>query len=294
MPKLLAKKKTKNTKTILKKEINENWFSAQVIITLSIMFTSVQILGIYVAKQLISFGLSQPMFGTDINDVTSAIYLFISIMISTAIILILIKFRRTKKLLLLFEAMAIFSTCTIVLTTIFPTNDLLVLLVALAILAWRYTHRQSVLFRDFVSLIAVAGAGAYIGISFGLIPILAFIIILAIYDIIAVFYTKHMVEIGKQSVGNNYAFTIAIPTKKHTFELGNGDLVIPLAVASSIIANGPFMNNGLIAGLCLTASFVGLLASIYTVSIKKIPLPALPPQTALIIIVLLIGIFLKL
>jgi len=274
------------------KKVAEDWFSAEAFSKLAVIFLAVEILGLYVAKQLYFMGLAQPPFSEDINNVGNALYLFGMIILMTIVLLVLFKLRRTKKLLWAIEAMAIFSTSVIVLSVFFPTNDYIVLALTLLILVWRYTHRQSVLFRDFVSLIAVAGAGAFIGISLGLLPILAFIIILATYDIIAVFYTKHMVEIGKQATSNNFAFTVAIPTAKHTFELGNGDLVIPLMVASSILVNGPFVNNGIIAGLCLGASFIGLMSSIYTVSVKKIPLPALPPQTALMVIVIIIALIL--
>ncbi|MFA6268278.1 MAG: presenilin family intramembrane aspartyl protease [archaeon] len=274
-------------KRVLKKAKEKaEWLSTEVLVKLALMFFAVQTLGLYVAQQLFLMGLAQPQYGLEINNVGNAFYLFGSILVMTAVILILLKFRRTKKALWFLEAMAIFSTCIIVLSVFFPTNDYIVLGVTALILLWRYTHLQSILFRDFVSLIAVSGAGAYIGISFGLVPILAFIIILAIYDIIAVFYTKHMVTIGKEATSNNYAFTVAIPTKEHKFELGNGDLVIPLAVASSVLVNGSFVNNGLIAGLCLGVSFIGLATSIYMVSKKKIPMPALPPQTLLMIIVI--------
>jgi presenilin-like A22 family membrane protease len=255
MPKKTVNKKTK-----------PEWLSTEVFVKLGLLFFIVQTVGLYVAQQLFLMGLSQPQYGLAINDVGNAFYLFGTILLMTIIILVLLKLKRTKKMLWLIEAMAIFSTTIIVLSVFFPTNDYIVLGATLLILAWRYTHIQSILFRDFVSLIAVSGAGSYIGISFGLTPIFAFIIILALYDIIAVFYTKHMVTIGQEATSNNYAFTVAIPTKEHKFELGNGDLVIPLAVASSILVNGPFTNNGLIAGLCLGASFVGLVASIYMVS----------------------------
>lgn len=282
-------KKKKETKTQ-----KDNWLSREVFLILALIFFSVQALGLFVASQLYSMGLAQPPFSSDINDVSNAIFLFASIMVMTVFILILLKLRKTKKILFIIEAMAIFSTSIMVFGSFIQTNDLLVLAITAIILIIRYTNRENVLFRDFVSLIAIAGAGAFIGISLGLLPILAFIIILAIYDIIAVFYTKHMVEIGKQAVGNNFAFTVAIPTKKHNFELGNGDMVIPLMVASSILVNGPFLNNTLVALLCIGASYIGLASSIYTVSVKKIPLPALPPQTALMVIVIIVSLFFRL
>jgi presenilin-like A22 family membrane protease len=157
---------------------------------------------------------------------------------------------------------------------------------AISISIWRLLFRKSIMFRNFVGIIAIAGAGGLIGISLGLLPIIAFIIVLAIYDIIAVFKTKHMVEIGKEVTQGNYAFTIALPTKEHKFELGNGDLVIPLIVASSILTKGPFQNNFLVTFLIMIASYIGLAISIQSVSILKQPLPALPPQTALILLVL--------
>ncbi|MFA5931327.1 MAG: presenilin family intramembrane aspartyl protease [archaeon] len=290
--KTTTKKQTKS-KIQLKetKTQKENWLSSEVFLILAIIFFSVQALGLFVAKQLFVMGLAQPPFSSDINDISNAVFLFASIMVMTVFILILLKLRKTKKFLWIVEAMAIFSTCIIVLSTFIPTNDLLVLAITAIILFIRYTNRENVLFRDFVSLIAIAGAGAFIGISLGLLPILAFIIILAIYDIIAVFYTKHMVEIGKQAVGNNFAFTVAIPTKKHNFELGNGDMVIPLMVASSILVNGPFLNNSIVALLCIGASYLGIASSIYIVSVKKIPLPALPPQTLLMVLVIIASIF---
>jgi len=284
----------KKLKSAKKKPDYSSWMNTEVFVLLAIVFISVQALGLYVAKQLFLLGLQQPPFTEDINDIANSFYLFGAIILMTVFILILLKLRKTKKLLWLIEALAVFSTSIIFFTAFFPTNDIIVLALTAIIIIWRYTHRENVLFRDFVSLIAIAGAGAFIGISLGLMPILAFIIILAIYDIIAVFYTKHMVEIGRQATSNNFAFTVAFPTKKHTFELGNGDLVIPLCVASSILINGPFNNNGLVAGLCLGASFIGLMTSIYTVSVKKIPLPALPPQTLIMILVIIASLLLGL
>jgi presenilin-like A22 family membrane protease len=283
---MTKKIKKKVTPKNISKEKEESWVSKDAFFILAIIFLTVQTIGLYIAKQLFLMGMAEPMFGTDINDVSSAFYLFLAILIVTGIILVILKLRKTRKLLWLIEAMAIFSTTIIVLGTLIP-NDAIVIAGTILIMGWRYTHRKSILFRTFVSMIAITGAGALIGISFGILPILAFITLLAIYDIIAVFYTKHMVEIGRQSMDNNYAFTVAIPTKKHTFELGNGDLVIPLAVASSILVNGAFTNNGLVAGLCLGASFLGIISSIYMVAVKKIPLPALPPQTLFMLIVII-------
>ncbi|MCX6803550.1 MAG: presenilin family intramembrane aspartyl protease [Candidatus Diapherotrites archaeon] len=280
-------KQGKPTEKNLKQK--ENWLSPQVILLLTVVFLITQAAGLFIAKTLFDLGLQQAPFTENINDIANAAYLFGMILIMTIVLLIVLKFRRTKNLLWLVEGLAVFSTTTIVFSAFFPTQDTLVILITAIVLILRYGLRKNQLIRNAVSIIAITGAGAFIGISLGFVPIIAFITALAIYDIIAVFYTKHMVTIGKEVVKNNFAFTIAFPTKKHKFELGNGDLVIPLMVASSILVNGPFKMNSLVAGLCLVASFIGLLLSIYSVSKWKRAMPALPPQTALMIIVLVIA-----
>ncbi len=263
-----------------------NWLDKKVFLLLGIVFVIGEGLGLLVANNLIALGIkSEPLTG-NMNNPLEAIYLIVIILLMTSLILVLLKYKKQRKFLWLFEFLAVFATGTIVLGSFLPYDDLLVLAIMIIILAVRYTHRENIFIRDFVGIIAIAGAGAVIGISFGLIPVILFVILLSIYDFIAVFKTKHMVELGKKVTKQNLAFTIAMPTKKHTFELGNGDLVIPLIVASSVFANGFFVNNFLVAILCLIGSFIGLVLSIYIVSTKKIALPALPPQTAIMVIII--------
>lgn len=188
--------------------------------------------------------------------------------------------------------LAIFSTSLIVFSSFFPTSYLTALILTTVIFILRYSQVKNITTRSLAAGIAIMGAGAYIGTSIGMIPLVIFVTILSLYDIIAVFFTKHMIQIGKESTQNNYAFTIAIPTKKHHFEIGNGDLVIPLALASSIITSGPFTNNWIISGLIILMSYLGITISLQFVSKYKTPMPALPPQVMLMLITILLGLIL--
>ncbi|MDD3083999.1 MAG: presenilin family intramembrane aspartyl protease [Candidatus ainarchaeum sp.] len=282
-------KEINKNKTKLKNSDTKSWLNKKVFLMLTILFIISQTLGLIVARNLINLGIKSSPITGDINNPLEAIYLISIILIMTTIIIILIKYKKQRKLLWLFEGLAIFATTTIVFSSFFPTDDLVVLIIALIIIVYRYTHKESVLFRNFVSIIAIAGAGALIGISLGVIVVLIFISLLSIYDLIAVFKTKHMVELGKNVTKQNLAFTVSMPTKQHSFELGNGDLIIPLILAASIIANGFFNNNFLVSIFCLIGSLIGLIISIYIVSVKKIPLPALPPQTIIMIIIIFIS-----
>ena len=264
-----------------------NWEALSMLL---VIFIVVEFLGLFVAYSLATQGTAPQVFAGDTDSIWNAAYLFVSIMAMTAIILLLIRLRKRKQTLLIIEALAVFVTSLIVFEVIFGST--IGLFLAICVLLWRLTYRDSIMFRNFVGIIAVAGAGGLIGISLGLLPIIAFIIVLAIYDMVAVFGTKHMVAIGKEVTSENYAFTIALPTKAHKFELGNGDLVIPLMVASSTLVNGPFVNNFIVAFFVLVASYIGLAISIQSVSVLKRPLPALPPQTVLMLAILVISMML--
>ncbi len=279
-------------KTELKE--SENKKNSQVFLLLAIFFIITQSIGLFVTSTLISLNVEAKLFTEDVNDPINAIYLFLVILLMTGIILLILKFRKQNSFLWIIEGLAVLSTSLIVFSAVFPNNDLIAIALTLIIFVLRYTNRENVLIRNIVSVIAISGAGAMVGISIGLVPVLVFIFILAIYDLVAVFGTKHMVSLGKAVSKNNFAFTISMPTKQHKFELGNGDLVIPLVTASSIIASGWFNNNYLVSGFVLISSFIGLVIAIHIVSSKKIALPALPPQVLLMILVIIISTFIGL
>ncbi len=283
--KIIAKK----AKPIQKEE---NWLTKDAINKLAITFLLIELIGIFVAQNLYTQGYAQALFTENINDAVNGLYLFGMIIFSTIILLLVLKFKRSNKLIWAMEMLAIFSTSIIVFSSFFPNDYIIALLLSAILFGLRYSQIKNVTRRTIAASIAVMGAGAYIGISLGLIPLIIFVTILSLYDILAVFFTKHMVQIGKESTQNNFAFTIAIPTKLHNFELGNGDLVIPLAIAASILTNGPFQHNWLISGLVLGMSFLGLGLSVQFVSQYKKAMPALPPQTLLMLLAILLGLIL--
>jgi len=276
-----------------KETSSDSWLDKKVFAQLGVIFFLTQTIGLYIATVLLLSGIQAKAFTDDINDPINAFLLILEILIFTGILLLILKHKKKGNFLWLIEGFTVFLTSWIVFSVLF-FNDTLGVAAALLILYYRYTHKESVRFRNFVSIITIAGAGGLIGMALGLVPVLIFIILLSIYDLVAVFGTKHMVTIGKAVTKKNLAFTVSMPSKNHTFELGNGDLVIPLITAVSVYANGLFINNGLVAGLVLGASFIGLLLSIYSVGVKKIPMPALPPQTVLMIIVIGVAILLGL
>lgn len=258
----------------------------QLLIQLIAIFAVTQVLGLYVAANLMNQNI-EPAFPGDKNDVANAFVLFAYILVFTVMLLAFMKFFKGRRFFKVIEALVIFSTTLIVVDAFLPEAAFLF---AVIMVALRNIISDNIMLRNISSIIAVAGAGALIGISLGWMVVLVFMVLLSLYDIVAVFGTKHMVTMGKEITKKNLAFTVAMPTKEHTFEMGTGDLVIPLTFAVSVMG---FSAEKIAGPLYLVPAFLILLASllglIWTLNYSSkhvgMALPALPPQTLCMLIV---------
>lgn len=261
-----------------------------VLAKLALIFVIVQVLGIAVGTTLIgdiaSGEMEQPTVVTENpDDPINAIALIAGILFFTGCFLVFMKFFKGAGLFRVLEIFVLFTASLLVFGSFVPQ---IAFLFAIELVALRLLFSGSVFIRNISAVISVAGVGALVGVTLGVIPVLVFLILLSVYDFIAVFKTKHMVALAKGISGRNLAFTVAIPTEKHQFELGTGDLVMPLVFAvSAMKASQPlgFPQYAVPAILILIASLAGLLLTIAYVE-KHIgkALPALPPQTALMIL----------
>ena len=260
---------------------------------LALLFVVTQAVGLFVAGTLVRDDVKATFITDNPDDVENSVGLIVYILFFTACLLIAIRFfaGRIRLLFRVIELLAVFGTSVIVFSAFFPEAALHF---ALLVLALKLAVPDSVALRNATAVIATAGAGSLVGVSLGILPVIVFIALLSVYDLIAVFGTKHMVVMAKAMTKENVSFTFALPTKEHTFELGTGDMVIPLAFASSVLAaNTKFMAfpwTYAMPALLLLASLAGLLWTINFIS-KRVgmALPALPPQTALMLAVFFVG-----
>jgi presenilin-like A22 family membrane protease len=257
---------------------------------LIVVFLAAQLLGIGVGIGLIheieSGQLEQPTVLTENpDDPINAVALIVGILVFTAILLLFMKFFKGAGLFRVLEIFVLFSATVIAASAFLPE---LAFMFAVQLVALKLLFPKNIFFRNVAAIVAVAGVGALIGVSLGVVPVLIFLILLSVYDFIAVFKTKHMVRLAKGISGRNLAFTVALPSKKHQFELGTGDLVMPLVFAVSVMKTSqPLGFPGFVvpAAMVLVASFIGLLLTINYVRTRiGKALPALPPQAALMIV----------
>jgi len=250
---------------------------------LFLFFIITQGIGIMVANAFLEEDLTVTLISEDKDDPINAVFLIGYILFVTAVFLFIMKYFKSRVFYLV-EALAVFSTTTIVIEVFFPGIGVMF---GLLLVSLRYFARDNTWLKNIASGFAVVGAGSLIGVSLGVLPVILFIVLLAIYDLIAVFKTKHMVKMAKVIVKENLAFTFTIPTKEHSFQLGTGDLVIPLVFGVAVYSHSssiPLPFSLLPVAMIFSASILGLVGTLHICAEKKIALPALPLQTLFMVI----------
>ena len=156
--------------------------------------------------------------------------------------------------------------------------------------------------KNTAAIISSAGVGALFGFSlsttfgvpFGFLSTVGFILLLSIYDYIAVFKTKHIIEMARELSPRQLSFAVTaknIPARKphekreeyveramnegERLDLGTGDLSVPAMISVSAFTLGP---SGLLYSLAVAAgSTLSLFFLLQFVSRRRVFLPALPP-----------------
>jgi presenilin-like A22 family membrane protease len=268
------------------------------IIYFIILFVVIHIIGLFTANYYIQQGMNVGVFTNNPNSLLNSVLIITYIIVLTAGMLLLKKVFKKGRFLYIFEYLALFAGCSIVFMTFLSEVLAYFLAVYLLLIKTIYNDykRTSLWINNILLAIALAGAGTMLGISLGIIPIMFFIFLLSVYDIVAVFYTKHMLVLAKTITEKKLAFLFVIPTKKKELRLGGGDIAIPMMVSASLF-------NVLLPKYCFfivmlpiigiwISSVLGLLITFYVLDITKAKgLPALPVQVMLMMVILFVTFF---
>ncbi len=203
------------------------------------------------------------------EDPASSIHIFLYILVATAALLFIMKkkwgFIIRGALMLSFFMGILFTTSAFV-----GDYSLILTILILAYAFWRRSDPNTV---NIVLVLTISGVGSVLGASLGFTPALILLLLMSVYDVVAVFVTKHMVKIAEESKGK-FALMFLIPLGDRVMGLGAGDLALPLAFTVSVLAT-----HG--TGHAIPTAFGGLLGLIalyyYLQSKEKAALPALPP-----------------
>lgn len=267
-------------------------------VKLLLMFIVTQLLGIYTGTYLLedikTNEYAHTLMMVEAGD--SAIIYFVLAVLSGAVLFLILSRLHIALLFTLLEMAVVSTTTSIFLYSLLKpaladTLDSMVIAILLALIFALLKQ----LFHSLKNLAAVtssAGAGAVFGFTFGFMNAVIFLIILAVYDYISVYKTKHMIQMANEIVDRDMAFTISsqkrLPTGKLSrLDLGTGDISLPIMAEVSAYAISPVLSAFVLGG-----AVVGTLFVLYVAWKHKTVLPALPPITTGILIFSLLAIFL--
>ena len=204
----------------------------------------------------------------DPNDPINPLIYIAMVLVMTGIMLILIRFGRQRILQTIFY-IAIFITLLYVFTPLLLEAELslspdstgwpslmgAIVIAIVLIVALRKSGEWYVI--NAVGLILAVGITAILGMALGILPVMILLIIMAVYDAIAVYKTKHMVALAEGVAPMRLPMMFVVPNRKGfsmdhleeeggisrrdgqeraAFFMGVGDTVIPgiLTVSASI------------------------------------------------------------
>ena len=230
--------------------------------------------------------------------------IFIAIMLAfTAFMLVLIRYDM-KKVIAAVIGISIFLTFIYIFMAIvyalagetdYATIVVLVLAILSTILLYKYPEWYVI---DGLGILIGAGVAAIFGASLEVLPVIILLIILAVYDAISVYKTKHMITLAEGVVDMKTPILFVIPKRRDysfikegigkvsdggeraAFIIGMGDMIMPsiLIVSANVFVKG-WRLGGMINLPALGAilgSLVGLVVLLYFVMSGK-PQAGLPP-----------------
>jgi len=223
------------------------------------------------------------------EDITNVVYILGMVVLAALMLLVVFLFPARELIIRLLEFSSTVAASTIVFFVFLsflgiPASDLFAFVISLGLFGVKYVAPQ---IRTMLALISSAGVAAVIGFSLDPFPMIVLVIGIAIYDMIAVWWTGHMVTFAKQFVKMKTTFTItatgerSMPAQKGkgkrkmvlgAIELGTGDLAIPGALCVSAYKLGSFFFP-----LCaIIGGAVGLYLVLETVERDRKIMPAMP------------------
>ncbi|MCD6471225.1 hypothetical protein J7K86_01720 [bacterium] len=248
----------------------------------------IQIFGIFSAKKILS--LPQIRQQIEQQNITWPQFL-ISIAFATLIILLFLKFFKNPKPYKIFFGFLFFLGCFYTLNIWLPgTVSLLIDLILILF----YERQRKVWLHNLIIVLTIVWTSVLLGLIISPFQAIMILLILSVYDVIAVFGTKHMIYLFKGLAEKGIVFALAIPknlknlfkqipefkndkiraTKRDFVFLGTGDIALPMIFSISLLRENFWLSISTILG-----ALFGLVFIHFFLFKKKRPLPALPPLT---------------
>jgi presenilin-like A22 family membrane protease len=228
-----------------------------------LLFFAAQIVGLFLLNKSIAsvdidesgeiaVTYSDTLYGRpELEGSDSFTYTLSMIFVGTAILLFLIKFRLYKVWKAWFF-LAIFGALSISFAVLLP--EILAISIAL-VFAYLKLYKPNIIVHNITEVFMYAGIAILIAPLFTVFWMLMMLLVISVYDAIAVWKSKHMIKLAKAQADSKMFAGLLIPyTKKHksikvkipkgmqekgikTAILGGGDIAFPLLFAGSVMTS---------------------------------------------------------
>ena len=226
---------------------------------------------------------SHTSFGSLPFPTVTAREFLLTFLLATVVLLFLIKLIRSRAVFEGIFALSIFSGVWFISSLILPD---FALPLAFLLTAVRYVAPY-ILSQNILLIIGIAGIATAIGIGASWQTMALVLCVLAVYDVIAVYGTGHMVTMFKSMAQQGVIFALIIPEEPRLlfrrlkeipgqegfFFLGTGDLALP----SLFIASAALQGRALALGAAVGSLFGLIATNIFFTRAQRRPMPALPP-----------------
>lgn len=259
-----------------------------------LIYLVIQALGLFVGVKLFSNPEVRAQAETHPISLSSVL---ISFGIATILIFLAVRFLKKGVFFQIFIGFLIFFGSMIVFESLLGDIDMVirgfhfgnipVLFLAIICIYLYYLHPK-VITQNIAIGLAISGAGVMLGLNIQVWEVLVLLVILSVYDIIAVWKTKYMMTLFKGLEEKGVIMAFIIPSKiKDVFAnlnrvqtgeefliLGTGDVVFPIIFAVSALKYSLWSSIAIILGALLGLSFIHFF---FIARKERKPIPALPP-----------------
>ena len=222
----------------------------------------------YIAVQALALLVAERFWSEDViliesgDQPATSFLLFGLVIIASVIVLVLIKLKLSFLLYYFTEYVGLFVISFIIFSAFI--NIYISAVISGIAVVLRYSIKQ---FRRVSVIILAVGIAALLGVSLDVIPVIAFLVLLSLYDVFAVRKTKHMQVIAEDVYKRGGSQIFTFDTKEETFVLGTADIVLP-----SILVVSAFFNYSVVEAFL--ASLFALTGLLWATRQKEAP--ALP------------------
>ncbi|MDV2480501.1 hypothetical protein F8E02_00470 [Methanoculleus sp. Wushi-C6] len=276
-----------------------------------LMLLFVQVIAIVLVLPMQAAGL---VAFEDPESVANPLLFIGMLLVFTLVLLLLIRFGG-RRFIAVFIGLAMFMTFVYIFSALsilaFGMNDVAAigaLIAAGGATALLYLYPEWYVI-DVLGVLVSAGVASIFGISLAILPVLVLLVLLAVYDAISVYRTKHMITLAEGVIETKAPIMVVVPKRadysfrreglsieegkeRGAFLMGMGDLIMPsiLVVSSHVFVDAPAVLWILSAPTlgAMIGSLAGLAVLLYFVNTGK-PQAGLPPLNSGVIAGFLVG-----